>query len=106
MADERDDAEVVRTADPTLVRSVIEERGGYPAHAAKSEGQGDEGLLRAGFRDRDEDLTEISWEKFREEFEEKDLVGVYATDGSDVDGDRPVVLVERDADEVEADDQV
>ena len=97
MANDGDDGETVRrTTEPTLLRGVIEEYGGYPAHAAASEGEGDHGLLRVGFRDGDEDLKEISWEEFAEEFEEKDLVGVYSEDGSGVQGDRPVVLRERD----------
>jgi len=97
MPDDQDsDGDVHRTTDPTLLRSVIEERGGYPAHVPQSEGQGDQGLLRIGFRDRDEDLKEISWDEFREEVREKDLVGIYSEDGSDVQGDRPVVLRSQD----------
>ena len=85
------------TADPWTAQSVVEDRGGYPAHAAKSEGQGDEGLLRIGFRDGDEeDLTEVEWETFREEFEEKNLALVYSTDDSPVEGDETVTLRERD----------
>lgn len=98
-ADENDDDAVRRATDSTLLRSVIEERGGYPAHVPESEGEGDGGLLRVGFRDRDEDLEEISWEEFREEIEERDLVGFYTEDGSDVDGDRPVVLRSRHEDD-------
>lgn len=94
--DQGEDEEVRRTTDHTLLRSVIEERDGYPAHVPESEGEGDQGLLRVGFRDRDEDLKEISWEEFFAEFEEKGLVGIYADDGGDVDGDRPVVLRSRD----------
>lgn len=90
--DEDGNGDVRRATDPTLLRSVIEERSGYPAHVPQSEGQGDQGLLRVGFRDRDEDLKEISWEEFTEEIREKDLVGLYTEDGSAVDGDRPVVL--------------
>lgn len=84
------------TDDPWTAQSVVEDRSGYPAHAAKSEGQGDDGLLRIGFRDDDEDLTEVEWETFREEFEEKNLALVYSTDDSSVDGDRTVTLQERD----------
>ncbi len=90
------DGDVRRTDDPTLIRSIVEEHGGYPGHVRQSEGRGDHGLLRIGFRDQDEDLKEITWEQFREEFEEKELVGVYAEDGSDVEGDKPVVLREPD----------
>lgn len=96
MSNDEADSETIRqTTEPTLLRGVIEDYGGYPGHAPKSEGQGDHGLLRIGFRD-DEELTEISWEEFADEFEEKDLVGLYSEDGSDVEGDQPVVLRERD----------
>jgi hypothetical protein len=90
---ETDDFE--RTTDHTLFRSVIEEHGGYPAHAAQSEGEGDRGLLRVGFRDGGEDLTQLSWEGFFDEVDERGLVGVYSTDGSGAESDRPVVLRER-----------
>lgn len=93
---EEDAENVRRTTDPTLLRSVIEDRGGYPAHVPETEGEGDQGLLRVGFHDRDEDLKEISWDEFQEEIQEKDLVGIYTEDGTDVDEDRPVVLRSRD----------
>lgn len=96
-SDQDGDENVRRTTDPTLLRSVIEDRGGFPAHLAGSEGEGDSGLPRVGFTDRENaDLKEISWEQFFTEFDEKDLVGVYAEDGSDVDGNRPVVLRDRE----------
>lgn len=101
MSSQSDDPEVRTTTDPTLARTVIEERDGYPAHLPQSEDEGDGGLLRVGFRDRDEDLKEISWDEFREEFTEKDLVALYRDDEDPVDGNRPVVLNEH---EREADD--
>lgn len=94
-SDQSADRTVRHATDPTLVRSIVEERGGYPAHAPQSEGQGDEGLLRIGFRDRDEDLKEISWEEFREGFDEKDLAAVYADEGETIDGSRSIVLRRR-----------
>lgn len=93
--DQSDDRTVRHATDPTLVRSVIESRGGFPAHEAGSEGQGDHGLLRVGFPDVDEDLKEMSWEAFTEELERKDLAAVYAEEGETVDGTRPIVLRER-----------
>jgi hypothetical protein len=75
--DERDESDVRRTSDHTLLRSVIEEHGGYPAHASRSEGAGDRGLLREGFRTGEEVLEEISWNESFDEFDEKGLVGVY-----------------------------
>ncbi|MDG5776577.1 hypothetical protein VB773_22620 [Haloarculaceae archaeon H-GB2-1] len=97
--DEPQGDDVRQTDDPGLLRSVVEELGGYPAHVPQTEGQGDQGLLRIGFRDEDEDLKEITWREFSEEFAEKDLVGFYREDGADVAGDRPVIL--RKADDVE-----
>lgn len=78
-------AGVRRTTDPAVVRSVVQERGGYPAHEPRSEGQGDRGLLRIGRQGREEDLKEISWEAFEEAFEAKDLEFVYPDDESDPD---------------------
>ena len=83
MSSERTDDDLRRTTDSALVRSVIEERGGYPAHEPRSEGQGDQGLLRIGEHGSDDDLKEISWEAFSEEFEEKNLAYVYPEDESD-----------------------
>lgn len=94
-----DDADVRRATEPTLARTIIEEREGYPAHDPQSEGEGDHGLLRIGFHDADEDLKRISWEQFAAEFEEKELALLYAEDGSTVgDGER-LRLVQRDAEE-------
>ena len=50
-SDPTGEGDVRHTTDLTLLRSVIEERGGYPAHVSESEGEGDQGLLRVGFRD-------------------------------------------------------
>lgn len=83
--DQSGDSRVRRTTDPTEVRSVVEARGGYPAHEPQSEGQGDQGLLQIGRHGREEDLKEISWEAFEEEFEEKALEFVYPDDESDPD---------------------
>ncbi|WP_459190717.1 hypothetical protein [Halosimplex sp. J119] len=96
VSDEPDESEVRHTTDPTLARTLIEERNGYPAHVPGSEDEPDHGLLRVGFRDRDEDLKEISWDEFREEFEGKELAALYRDDEGVVDENRPVVLQERE----------
>jgi hypothetical protein len=88
---------VYHTTDHDLVRSIVEARDGYPAHAGQSEGQGDGGLLQIAFRDRDQDAKEISWETFFEAFDEKDLAAIYTEDGSDVGDNQPVVLRKRGA---------
>ena len=99
MSDSQSDERRYAT-DPTHLRSVIEDRGGYPGHPPASEGQGDHGLLELGFRE-DEDLKEISWDQFAEEVQEKALVGIYRHDGEPVEEGKPVVLKERDADDVD-----
>lgn len=80
--DQRDDDER-RATTHALIRSVVEERGGYPAHRSKTEGQGDHGLLVVADRDDETDHEEITWEQFFEEFEEKDLIFVYPDDPED-----------------------
>ncbi|MDS0283250.1 hypothetical protein [Haloarcula onubensis] len=95
VTDQSSDPAVEVADEPTLARTIIEERDGYPGHVPDSEGRGDHGLLRVGFHD-DEDLKQLSWEQFREEFEEKDLVALYRTDEEPVEADKPVVLRERD----------
>lgn len=87
--------------DPTHLRTVIEDRGGYPGHPPESEGQGDHGLLELGFREG-EDLTAVSWDQFADEVQEQDLVGVYRLDGEPVEEGKPVVLKEHDAADIEA----
>ncbi len=97
-SDQHDEATVRYATDPTLVRTLVDERGGYPAHLARSEGQGDQGLLRVGFPGiEDEEFREISWEEFEAEFEEKDLAAAYPEDeDATVDGTHPMRLVKRD----------
>jgi hypothetical protein len=72
--------DVRTTTEHALVRTLVEDRDGYPAHLVKSEGQGDSGLLQVGLgnADESEDLKEISWEQF---FEEKDLAFAYREGG-------------------------
>lgn len=64
------------TTDPALARSVVERRGGFPAHRSQTEGEGDHGLLVITKDDADEDVTEITWS----EFEEKNLAFVYPSE--------------------------
>lgn len=78
------DSDVRTTTEHALVRKLVEEREGYPAHLAGSEGEGDRGLLQVGFADADEpELKEISWEQFFEEFEGKDLAFAYREGGEE-----------------------
>lgn len=93
-------AEEPTTTDHAIIRSWVDRHDGYPAHLRRSEGGGDEGLLRVGFADanfeREGDLKELSWEEFFAEFDEKDLVFVYPeTDPREQDYP-PSLLRERD----------
>ena len=94
--DAADDAATVQyTTDAWTAQSLIDDANAYVGHLPGSESEGDSGLLRVGFRDDDEELTEVSGETFREEFAEKGLALVESSDGSGVEGDRPLALVER-----------
>jgi len=102
-SDQSDEITVHHARDPTLVRTIVEERGGYPAHLAQSEGTGDRGLLRIGFPEiEDEEFKEISWDQFEEEFEDENMAAVYPSDeDATLDGTHPMRLVKRDAVEAE-----
>ncbi|ESP89959.1 hypothetical protein [Candidatus Halobonum tyrrellensis] len=91
------------TTDAWTAESFVDDANAYVGHPPESESEGDGGLLRVGFRDDDEDLTEVSGEEFREEFDEKGLALVRSPDGSGVEGDRPLALVERSEVSEEAD---
>ena len=85
--EDRDD--LTATTDHALVRDLVEEYDGYPAHVERTEG-GDSGLLRLAFpdvasddADPNEDLTELSWDGFFEEFDEERLALVYPEDLGD-----------------------
>ena len=88
-----DDSESQTTTDHDTIREWAEERDGRPARV---EGTGDDdddggGLLRIDFGDEDENLEEISWDEFFEEFEDSNLALVYEEDG------RFSKLVDRDS---------
>jgi hypothetical protein len=56
--------------DHEEIRRWAEKHGGRPA---KVDTGGEGGVLRLDFREKDENLTEISWEEFFEIFEDSDL---------------------------------
>lgn len=87
--DSTDSDDVQTTAEHALVRKLIEDRKGYPAHLESSESQGDSGLLQVGLTNEDEqeNLKELSWEQFFEEFEEKDLAFAYREGGEEYPSD-------------------
>ena len=98
MSDSNDADEANATTDHALVRELVEQGDGYPAHLAESEGTGDGGLLRIGSErgDPDDSLKEISWDEFFDEFEEKELMLVYE-DADDPGDARALDLIGRDA---------
>ncbi|GAB3670249.1 hypothetical protein [Halopiger thermotolerans] len=91
MAD--DDSDSQATTDHETIREWAEEHGGQPARVEGTGGgdDGDGGLLRIDFGDEDENLEEISWDEFFEEFEDSDLALVYEEDS------RFSKLVDRDS---------
>ena len=85
--EDRDD--LTATTDHAVVRDLVEEYDGYPAHVERTEG-GDSGLLRLAFpdvesgdADLNEDLKELSWEEFLSEFDQQRLALVYPEDLGD-----------------------
>lgn len=60
------------------IRKWAERHGGRPA---KVETTGDGGILRLDFQEKDENLTEISWEEFFEIFEDSELALLLSPEG-------------------------
>ena len=60
------------------IRKWAEKHKGRPS---KVETGGKGGILRLDFRDKDEDLTEISWDEFFEIFEENKLALLLSPEG-------------------------
>jgi hypothetical protein len=68
------------TVDHDFIRRWTEERGGHPAHVAKTgKAGGDVGVLRIDFPgySGEETLEAISWEQFFDKFEDAELEFVY-----------------------------
>ena len=65
------------TTDHDAIRKWAESKGGKPAAVDRTHSDKDVGLIRIMFPDapnsHDENLVEISWEEFFEEFEAKQL---------------------------------
>ena len=70
-------ADSTQTTDHDEIREWVEDHDGQPARV-EGTGDGDDGgLLRIDFDESDDDLEDISWDEFFEEFEENDLALVY-----------------------------
>lgn len=80
------------TTDHDTIREWAEDNDGQPARVeGTGDGDDDGGLLRIDFGDEDEDLEEISWDEFFDEFEDSNLALVYEEDS------RFSKLVDRDS---------
>ncbi len=69
------------TTDHAKIRKWVEARKGVPVRVHGTGTDGDAGLLRIDFPERDEkedeELEELSWDEFFEKFDEKQLAFVY-----------------------------
>ena len=73
-----------RTTDHGKIREWIEARDGHPSIVAStSAGNGDGGLLRIDFGDKEEELEEIGWDEFFRIFDENNLVLLHQDRTSD-----------------------
>lgn len=71
--------ETKSTTDHEVIKKWVEERGGHPATVKGTSGGDEAGVLRIDFPgySGEESLEEISWEKFFEKFDEKNLAFLY-----------------------------
>lgn len=73
------------TTDHQTIRRWAESHGGKPAAVTRTHDEDDVGIIRIMFpdaaRSEHEGLTEISWEAFFEEFDQRGLALVYEDDG-------------------------
>jgi hypothetical protein len=69
------------TTDHDTVRRWVESKGGKPAAVDRTHQAGDVGIIRIMFpkapQSEHDDLVEISWEEFFEEFEKRELALLY-----------------------------
>jgi hypothetical protein len=72
------------TTDHQRIRTWAQRHGGKPAAVAKTHDETDVGIIRIMFpkskRSHHDNLTEISWDEFFEEFEKRSLALVYEQD--------------------------
>jgi hypothetical protein len=69
------------TTDHQQIRKWVESKGGKPAAVARTHDEDDVGIIRIMFpdapRSEHEGLTEITWDEFFTEFDERELALVY-----------------------------
>jgi hypothetical protein len=72
------------TTDHDTIREWAEAKGGKPAAVKRTHTDGDVGIIRIMFPDapnsEHDALTEISWDEFFDEFEDRELALVYEQD--------------------------
>jgi hypothetical protein len=73
------------TTDHEKIRKWAESKGGKPAAVGRTHKGGDVGIIRIMFpnapHSEHQALTEISWDEFFKEFEERNLALLYDEDG-------------------------
>jgi hypothetical protein len=73
------------TTDHGTIRRWAEAKGGKPAAVDRTHKDGDVGIIRIMFpkspRSEHENLVEISWDEFFQEFEQRELALIYDEDG-------------------------
>jgi hypothetical protein len=66
-----------QTTDHDEIRKWVEARGGRPAAVERTHSEGEGGLLRIDFGEKEPELEEISWEEFFRTFDERKLAFLY-----------------------------
>jgi hypothetical protein len=84
------------TTDHDVIRKWAEERGGVPASVEGTGSDDDAGLLRIEFRDADNDLDEVDWDRFFKTFDDRGLAFLYQETTSDGGTSRFNKFVSRD----------
>ena len=77
------DADRRRTTTHTRIRSVVEDRDGYPARESGTDEGAGPGKLTVTHRGDPGRHAKVPWKRFFEEFQQEDLVFVYPTDPGD-----------------------
>lgn len=86
------------TADHKTIKKWAAKRGGRPANVEGTETGGQRaGLLRLDFGEKDDGLSEISWEEFFDKFEEAKLAFLHQDKTADGSESRFHKFVSRDS---------
>jgi hypothetical protein len=66
-----------QTTDHDEIRKWVEARAGRPAAVERTHAEGEGGLPRIDFGEKERELDEISWEEFFRTFDERKLAFLY-----------------------------